>query len=436
MRDPTYTPRPTRRPDGRAVVRLSGRDFYLGQAGAWPKGRKTPPPSIQVEYEALLAQWLRNGRQMPQEDNVTTVSQLILAYDLWAEGHYQREGRENTHLGMIRDALQVVKDLFGNCPAREFGPKKLEAIQAAMAGKGWSRSYVNAQVARVRRMIKWAVRQEILPGNALHALQTVPGLTYGTPGVRETQPVEPVAEAVVEDTLPRLPPTVATMVRLQLLTGARPGEVCLLRACDIDMSGPVWVYTPLKHKTQHRGRRRVIPLGPQAQAIVRPYLKLSTEGFLFGPAEAEEARNARRREARKSPMTPSQARRQRVAHPRRPKREHYDETSYRNAVYRGCDRAFPLPEQLAPRKKKDGKLETRAEWWNRLTEKERQEVRAWRSEHRWHPNQLRHTRATQVRGRFGIDAAQAVLGHSSLNVTQVYAELDQQAAMRVAAEIG
>ncbi len=38
---------------------------------------------------------------------------------------------------------------------------------------------------------------------------------------------------------------VADMVRLQLLAGCRPEEICLLRPVDIDQSDPVcWVYWP------------------------------------------------------------------------------------------------------------------------------------------------------------------------------------------------
>jgi site-specific recombinase XerC len=49
----------------------------------------------------------------------------------------------------------------------------------------------------------------------------------------------------------------------------------------------------------------------------------------------------------------------------------------------------------------------------------------------WHPNQLRHTVATEVRARFGLVAAQAVLGHAKADVTQVYAERDLTRAAEV-----
>jgi integrase len=54
----------------------------------------------------------------------------------------------------------------------------------------------------------------------------------------------------------------------------------------------------------------------------------------------------------------------------------------------------------------------------------------------WHPNQLRHTFATEVRRRYGLEAAQTLLGHQKADITQVYAERDLTLAVRVAAEIG
>lgn len=65
---------------------------------------------------------------------------------------------------------------------------------------GWCRSTLNAQVDRVRRMLKWAVAEERAPGNVYHALRVVEGVRRGTPGVREGESVCPVADEVVEAT--------------------------------------------------------------------------------------------------------------------------------------------------------------------------------------------------------------------------------------------
>jgi integrase len=54
----------------------------------------------------------------------------------------------------------------------------------------------------------------------------------------------------------------------------------------------------------------------------------------------------------------------------------------------------------------------------------------------WAPNRLRHAAATEVRKKFGLEAAQVVLGHSSADITQVYAERDQELAAKVIKQIG
>ena len=86
---------------------------------------------------------------------------------------------------------------------------------------------------------------------------------------RETPGVTCIDDAVVYATLPYLPEVVADMVRLQRLTGARPGEICSLRPCDLDRSSDVWLYSPCEHKTEHHEKERVIVVGPQASEQFR-----------------------------------------------------------------------------------------------------------------------------------------------------------------------
>ncbi len=54
----------------------------------------------------------------------------------------------------------------------------------------------------------------------------------------------------------------------------------------------------------------------------------------------------------------------------------------------------------------------------------------------WSPNRLRHTKATDVRSRYGIDAARALLGHSNAATTEIYAELDAEKARKIAKDTG
>ena len=91
----------------------------------------------------------------------------------------------------------------------------------------------------------------------------------------------------------------------------------------------------------------------------------------------------------------------------------YDNDAYRRAVTRACDLADRQAHKDNPEAKADKRLFPR-----------------------WHPNQLRHTVATELRRRYGLEAAKVVLGHSELETTQVYAERDLAAAARIMAEVG
>ena len=54
----------------------------------------------------------------------------------------------------------------------------------------------------------------------------------------------------------------------------------------------------------------------------------------------------------------------------------------------------------------------------------------------WMPHQLRHARGHLVREHFGLEAAQAVLGHASIQATQIYSARQDKLARQAAAEIG
>jgi len=128
-------------------------------------------------------------------------------------------------------------------------------------------------------MFAWGVENELVPPTVYGALQTVKGLRAGRSEARESEPVKPVPDGHLEKSLAHMSPVVADMVRLQLLTGCRPGEVCSLRPCDVTVgTDGVWTYRPVRHKTQHRGKERRIFIGPQGQEILRRIWNASQSG--------------------------------------------------------------------------------------------------------------------------------------------------------------
>jgi integrase len=63
-------------------------------------------------------------------------------------------------------------------------------------------------------------------------------------------------------------------------------------------------------------------------------------------------------------------------------------------------------------------------------------TREWRERNCWSPNQLRHNAATEIRAKFGLEAAQMTLGHATADISQIYAERDLRKAAEVMAVVG
>jgi integrase len=313
--------------------------------------------------------------------------------------------------------------------------------------KPWSRPYINSQIHRLCRMFKWAASHEMIPASIYHELKTVPALRRGRTPAHDPQPVKPVPVESVDAIRPYVSRQVEALIDLQLLTGARGGELFKLRSIDIhiDDKKGVWTITPPEHKTAHFGHHRTIYLGPKAQKIIRGFLAdRPLDAFMFSPADAERERRQALTDARVTPHscgnTPGS---NRVRKPRKKPGDHYTAESYCRAIAYACDRAAPppSPEHLRPRivtrPGAQPKQESRKAFHKRLTPQMRVELRAWRTAHRWHPHQLRHTAATLIRREFGLEAARIALGHSSALVTDaVYAERDMDKVVEVMKSIG
>lgn len=413
------------RATGQAVVRLSGKDFYLGRYGS---------AAAKAEYDRLITEWLAHGRQIPRPDASLSIAELILAYMRWAERYYVKGGKTTSEYQIIRQAMKWLKADYGRTSVSEFGPRSFKAIRERMILAGLSRKSVNEYSARVKRCFRWGTEQELVPPSVFHGLQAVAGLKKGRSDARETAPIKPVSQALIDAVLPNVRPQIAAMIRFQLFTGCRPGEACILRGCDIDTSGRVWIYRPSSYKTEHHDQPREIMIGPRAQEVVRPWLRTELEAYLFQPCEAEITRNTERRQKRVSPITPSQAGRRQKRNRRRAPRERYTVASYRRAIGRACEIAFEMPESLRkPPRDDEGKRrdETPGEKADRL-----QQAAAWREEHCWHPHQLRHNAATNLRKEHGVELARIILGHTTAFTTEIYAEADRAQAMEVMGRVG
>lgn len=392
------------RASGQAIVTISGVDHYLG-----PHGTKTS----KREYDRLIAEWLAAGRPalVIQPAAVLKMKALIATYLTYAQKYYRKNGKTTGEFDNIRYAMRPIRKLYADLAVTQFGPKALKTIQQYWVEENLCRTMVNSRVARIKRMFRWAVAEELLPVTIFQALATVPGLKRGRSAARESQPVKPVADEKVVAILPFLPTMVQAMVVLQQLTGARPSEICELRPEEINRDEPVWQYRPASHKTEHHGREKIIYFGPQSQLVLQPYLQGNSGDYCFNPQLSETERKKKMRAKRQSKVQPSQLNRAK-SNPRRKPGTCYNSKAYCRAIYRACDQAFPPPAELVEAEKK-----------------------LWRKAHRWSPGQIRHSTGTKVRERYGIEGAQLILGHAKVETTQIYAERDLSRAMQIAAEI-
>ncbi len=406
-----------------AFVDLDGHRRYLGAFDT---------PESREKYHRLIAEWEAAGGILPPKPEEISVAELTTMFLVWADGYYLKHGKATSEPANIRLAVRPLTQLYGRSNAAEFGPKAMKVVRQAMVDKGWCRRQVNHQVNRIKRMFKWAVAEELLPSSVHHGLLAVTGLKRGRCEARETGAVRPVEENLIEPVKQHVSKQVVAIIELQLLTGARPGEIVIMRPCDIDRTQPVWVYRPSEHKTEHHGHDRVIFIGPKAQGILSSYLLRPGVNYCFSPAEADQdRREARHKERVTPPSYGNSPGSNQKEQPRKKPGSHYTTQSYGRAIRDACFKAFPLPEALAR-----GEKETHKAHKARLTKEQYDQVQAWYAAHYWHPHQLRHNYATSVRKQYGLEAAQVLLGHSSADVTQVYAERDMGRATQVAAKIG
>lgn len=364
------------------------KEIYLGPWGAHETRRA---------YERWVADYIASRDvQHPLPRGEGTIKQLVEKYILFARDYYRKPGTRTvtSEYNCVRQALLELKNWF-DVSCAEFKPSDLIAVrqqvidrkQVSQNGKPSSKqlsiSTINAIITRLKRMFKKGVEWEFVPAATWQALSCVANLSWRTaPNLRDTAPIKPVDIEHVRAVMPYLKPKFQLMLETHLQTGMRITELCSMRWREISKyNEALYAYKPTEHKTKHRGVDKVIFLRAELVERMRelPRRGASAENdFVF------------------------------ISWGRGKSKKYLGQvypTGYRTAINRGirfCNAA--------------------------LREQGEKEIPA------WCPLQIRHSVATLIRQLHGLEAAQAMLGHASLEATQIYAEKRTELAAKIASK--
>lgn len=177
---------------GQSVVNIDGRDYYLG--------RHDSPESI-ARYAVLIGIYQKHDLQMPDDFDVKSIDELVgmlvgriasetvvsqqanlpilvkhltSLYREHVNGKYHNSPQDRQRHERICDILDA---LFGDLPANEFGPLKLNQIRDVFIKRGLrpntddgdkrmkklpSRRYVNWLVQKVVKVFVHALSKELI----------------------------------------------------------------------------------------------------------------------------------------------------------------------------------------------------------------------------------------------------------------------------------
>ena len=367
-----------------AVVYINAKPRYLG---IWASSE------AKAAYARFEAEWWDNHRRSPGERVApalhppetkadATVLELCEAFLDYALVTLDKQNYKH-HKFTVEDFLLK---LYAGVPVDSFKARDLKLVRSemirALDKKGkprFCRKMVNDYTRRIVAIFSWGVSEDMVQPSTVAALREVKGLRKGEQGTRDNPPRKKVSDNVIRRTLPFMSPTVRTMVLILRLTGMRPSELCRMTVEDIEQTrgNGLWYYTMKTHKTEQTYGEKVIPLGAPEQALLAPYLKdKEPSAAVFSPQTAMQEWYAERRANRKTPMTPSQKKReeQRAENPRSRAKEFYDRNSFRKAILNAINKGNKeLPEgQKIPH---------------------------------WFPYQIRHATSTAIEIAEGLDAS-------------------------------
>lgn len=238
--------------------------YYTSTGGVWRK--------LATEAEGLGAAEAALAALTGAPRSGLTVREMVARINTHAAGYYVKpDGSPTGEHRNIAYALSFLEASAGDIPIAQLTKDHLKAVVEQMKPH-CARKTCNANLQRIRRMLTWAAGEGLVPDAV--AAKMLPNLPAYRSGAAEYAPIAAVPLSDVRRTIERLSQPYADMVRLQWWSGLRPGEVRGLRLDQVQ-PGADECFTlefGTAHKTGWRGKTKTVPLGPQASAILRPWV--------------------------------------------------------------------------------------------------------------------------------------------------------------------
>ncbi len=83
---------------GQSVVRLQGRDIYLGKHGS---------AASKEAYKRFVAEWSENGGKLSDSPQTTAVIDVVIAYTKFATTYYRKDGKPTNEVRMVGSRFRV-----------------------------------------------------------------------------------------------------------------------------------------------------------------------------------------------------------------------------------------------------------------------------------------------------------------------------------------
>lgn len=215
----------------------------------------------------------------PSSLTLHTLRQLYLKH---ARIYYRRADGDPTreHVNISAALDRFIAHAGEQLPAARVNRFIVSAWIDQLAAERLTRVYINQCLSKVRRWIRWACDLDYVPFSVTEDLRRVHPLKRNRSEAAESPVIVPPSLDQIKRVLPFLSGVPRDVLQLSRLTAARPGEILGLRNGDIDVDQAVAI--PQQHKTAHHGKVRVIPLRPEALAIIcARWTPMLPDDFLF-----------------------------------------------------------------------------------------------------------------------------------------------------------